>query len=157
MKINAAMLASFGLVVLISSIGLANPDDQQEPGGRRRPGAGLADRPLSQDRGPQRGPEAGGRLGNDRANGPGSAQFVTMLMRQFDKDGDQKLNTDELTALLTSMRARQAQMGGQTPMGPMQGNRFRPGGLGGMEGRRGGADGNDEAGGVSPKRPPVEQ
>lgn len=130
MKKKAVMVAGFSLAVLVSSAGFANPDDQDNPGGPfRRPGAGA----------------------------PDQHQFLTMLMRQFDKDDDQKLDSQELTALLTSLRERQAQMGGQGPLGPMQANRFRPSGPGGMEGRRGGGDGNDEAGGVSPKRPPVEE
>ena len=150
MKKKTAILACFSLTVLVSSVGFANPDDAESPGGRPRPRAGAPDRPIGQNKpiGQDGTAEAGRRLGDNRPNGAGPAQFVTMLMRQFDKDGDQKLDSQELVALLTSMRERQAQMGGQGQMGPMA-NRFRPGGPNG--------DGNNEAGGVSPKRPPVEE
>ncbi len=156
MKKKTAILACFSLAILVSSVGFANPDDSENPGGRPRLGAGTSDRPVGQNRpigqskpiGQDRTTEAGRRFGSDRPNGAGPAQFVTMLMRQFDKDGDQKLDSQELVALLTSMRERQAQMGGQGQMGPMA-NRFRPGGPDG--------DGNNAAGGVTPKRPPVEE
>ena len=150
MRIKNVVLATFAAVSLILASDSAAIADDENPRGIRRLGAETGRRDLS-----ERGLERQGqrRLGDGPPAGRDPAQFVTMLMRQFDKDGDQKLDSQELAALLTSMRDRQAPMGGQQPMGPMQANRFRPGGV---EGRRGG-DGTDEAGGVTPKRPPVEE
>ena len=82
-------------------------------------------------------------------------QVVSRMMREFDKDGDQKLDAAELTALIGFMRER-AMMGG--PGGFMPGNQ-RPGGFEGRPGmmeRGREADGNNEAGGVKPRRPPAE-
>jgi len=150
MSIKTEVLATFAAASLMIASGSAATADDEAPRGIRRPGAETGQRDIGE---PGLEPQGQRRFGDGPFAGRGPAQFVTILMRQFDKDGDQKLDSQELTALLTSMRERQAQMGGQPPVGPMQANRFRPGG---MEGRRGG-DGNDEAGGVTPKRPLVEE
>ena len=149
MSIKTVVLATLAVASLIVPCGSPASGDEEKPSEIRRPGAEVGG-PIMSERGLNQPGQR--RFGDAPAAGRGPAQFVTMLMRQFDKDADQKLDSEELTALLTSMRDRQSQMGGQPPMGPMQANRFRPGG---MEGRRGG-DGNDEPGGVTPKRPPVE-
>ena len=85
-------------------------------------------------------------------------QMVAMMMEKFDSDGDQKLNAEELTAMLTFLRERPGQMG-------MQGGRpgaGRPGagrpGAGRPGAKRGGGGGGAddqqaEAGGVKPRRP----
>ena len=39
---------------------------------------------------------------------PEPAQMAARMMREFDKDGDKKLDTAELTALLTALRDRRA-------------------------------------------------
>jgi len=150
MKTKTMVMALFVSNLLMFALGFPVFGDDENPRRSGRPAAEKAARDLR-----ERGPELQSqrRLGNGPPASRDPAQFVAMLMRQFDKDGDQKLDSQELAALLTSMRDRQAPMGGQQPMGPMQANRFRPGGV---EGRRGG-DGTDEAGGVTPKRPPVEE
>ena len=150
MSIKTEVLATFVAASLMIASGSAATAHDEAPREIRRPGAETPQRDIG-ERGLE--PQGQRRFGDGPLAGRSPAQFVTILMRQFDKDGDQKLDSQELTALLTSMRERQAQMGAQTPIGPMQANRFRPGG---MERRRGG-DGNDEAGGVTPKRPPVEE
>ena len=101
-------------------------------------------------------------------SGPGAerdpAQMVARMMQEFDKDGDQKLDSAELTALLTSMRQRRGQMGergqaqGQAKRGrpeQAQQGRGKPGqGKPGAEGRRRrGSDDAGNPGGQRPKRP----
>ena len=86
------------------------------------------------------------------------AQMVSMMMEKFDADGDEKLNTEELTAMFTFMRER-GQMGmmagrmelgeGQSPRPGRNPNAKRPGG-------RVDDSKQNEAGGVTPKRPPAE-
>lgn len=110
----------------------------QKPDSPRRKGEGAAKG--------QRGEQRQGRQGGD------PAQMVARMMQEFDKDGDQKLDSKELAALLTSMRERR---GG----GPGAQRGGRPGGQQGRPGaqrqRRG--DGNAEnAGGRRPQRPSEE-
>lgn len=92
-------------------------------------------------------PEAAERLGGQR---PDPTQLVGRMMQQFDQDGDQKLNVEELTALLTSLRDRR---GAQRPEGAVgEAMRRR-----GAEGKRGKGNGAEEtAGGQKPKRPQAE-
>lgn len=81
------------------------------------------------------------------------AQMVARLIREFDKDNDQKLNAAELTAMLKSMRDRRGNFGGDMRRGGPAGR--RPGGLGTdvdrrrrMENREAGKPGGDR-----PRRP----
>ena len=117
--------------------------------------------------------ESGGKRGaaaRQGRGGPGAerdpAQMVARMMQEFDKDGDQKLDSAELTALLSSMRQRRgAQMGGQG-QGQGQARRGRPGqaqqgrgkpgqGNPGANGQRRRRDSDDPGnpGGERPKRP----
>ena len=106
-----------------------------------------------------RGPGARGlgrRLpGRQGAGGGGAAErdpaaIVARLMQEFDKDGDQKLDSTELTALLTSMRERRGQVGLRGGGTPRQAQGDRPG----AGGRRRGGDG--APGGKRPNRPEAE-
>jgi len=112
----------------------------------------------------KRGPGAreGGQGGGERAQqrGGDAAMMVTRMIQEFDKDGDQKLDAQELTALLTSMRERRGaggvrpgQVGGKGA-GQGAGNmRQRPGG----DGKRNRGDGEaNRPGGERPKRPAAE-
>ncbi|MCM2370347.1 hypothetical protein [Aporhodopirellula aestuarii] len=87
------------------------------------------------------------------------AQMVGRLIQQFDKDGDEKLDAKELTALLTMMRERRGQMGGEGNRPPFArdgeqaGQKFREMG---ERRRRLGNDTNADAGGDLPKRPAAE-
>ena len=79
-------------------------------------------------------------------------QMVARLMQQFDKDGDQKLDKKELTALLTFMRQQRGRM---RPGGPAPGGRPGNPGPGGRPQRPGG-DKPARPGGQAPKRPAAE-
>jgi hypothetical protein len=86
--------------------------------------------------------------------------MVARLMQEFDKDGDQKLDSTELTALLTSMRDRRGGAGqGQTRKarpGQARPGQARPGqGRPGAEGQRRGRGAEDAGnpGGERPERP----
>ena len=108
----------------------------------------------------QRG-QRGHRQGGDR----NPEQMVARMMQQFDKDGDNKLDVKELTALLTNMRERRGS--GRSP-----GMRQRPEGDSteqekGRRGKRGqfgdrrrrNQPSQDEAGtpgGEEPNKPPAE-
>ena len=106
----------------------------------------------------QRGERGKGAAG--KGQGPGAqrdpAQMVARMMKEFDKDGDSKLNARELTALLTSMRERRGS--GEKP-GQAAGQRRAQGqkpGAAGKGQRRQGADGKKTPGGERPKRPAAE-
>ena len=133
-------------IVAILSVALLAVDCSAEPPGRRgergKPGAG-------QRRGPGQG--QGQKPGAGQQRDP--AQMVARMMQEFDKDGDQKLNLQELTAMMKSMRERR-ENGGRPGMGQGPGNGQKPGNRQGRQGRRG--DGNGPAGGEKPKRPPAE-
>jgi len=83
------------------------------------------------------------------------AQMVARMIKEFDSDGDQKLDAKELTALLTSMRERRD--GGQRmrPAGRQAGQgQAKP--AQDRKGRRPDAGGAGKPGGERPKRPNVE-
>ena len=116
----------------------------------------------------KRGPGQGRRQGGPGARGGerDPAQLVARMMQEFDKDGDRKLDSTELTALLKSMRERRgsAAEGRRGPGRPGQAQRGEGRGKQG-EGRqragkqdaggrrRGGAEANGNPGGERPKRP----
>ncbi len=116
----------------------------------------------------QRGPAQKG-AGQQGRGGPAAerdpAQMVARMMEEFDKDGDQKLDAKELTALLTSMRDRRGGAG-QAGAGQGQAKQGRPGqarpgqarpgqGRPGAAGQRRGPAGEDAGnpGGERPARP----
>ena len=149
--IMSALLASLAC----TSITIAQQADE---------GQAKQQRPRVEGR--QRGPE--GNMGNQakRPEGQGRpagqlgmrdpAQMVAMMMQRFDSDGDQKLNAEELAALLSFMRERQGGAMGGPNGGPRGiGNRARPGDAGNRLNSPGGSS-EDSAGGVKPRRPPSE-
>jgi len=78
-------------------------------------------------------------------------QIAGAMMKKFDVDGDQKLDTKELTALLTSLRQRGGQSMARRGVAAGKGK-----GAGANARRRGGIDvGSENAkpGGQRPKRP----
>jgi EF hand len=88
---------------------------------------------------PLRSQDGQGRIGMLKNVDP--SKIVERMMQEFDKDGDQKLDSKELTALLTSMRERMGQGFGAAADGQRK--------------LRGG-DGAAQPGGDRPKRPDVE-
>ena len=74
------------------------------------------------------------------AGGFSPEQMVERLMEEFDADGDEKLNADELQKMMTTMRERRG--------GGMQ---RRPG----SNGRPSPGNSNATPGGEKPKRPPA--
>jgi hypothetical protein len=121
--------------------------------------------------GRQRGERAKGantqrRAGDGQRPGPGSErdpkQMVARMMKEFDKDGDSKLNAAELTAMLTSMRDRRGsgeRPGGASGRKPGAGPQQKGPGKNGQKpggNRKRGQNGNDKPGGQKPKRPASE-
>lgn len=102
-----------------------------------KPQRDAANETTDQGKGRPRGkkPNLAGRLG-----GGDQAKVVSRLIEQFDKDGDEKLDASELTALLSSMRER----AGNSPV--ME--KLRPGARTDRP--------SAEAGGDLPKRPASE-
>ncbi len=139
------------------SLTLATPmmvvadDEPKKPSDRFGERQGPRGRPADGER-PQRG---------EGAQRPGFAgdpeQIAATMIRQFDKDGDEKLDVKELAAMMTAMRERgAATMGrrGPNPGGDAAATRMREM----MENRRrGAAEGADQPGGVRPKRPPMDR
>ena len=126
--------------------------------------------------------KAVGKRGENRAqagSGGGSggqrdpSQIIARMMEEFDADQDSKLDLQELTALLQSLRDRRGQgrtgQGrtgqGRTGQGSPEQDAAGQGRLGGAgkgrpdgagKGRRGSADGQASPGGEKPKRPAVQ-
>ena len=131
-------------------------DGEQTGQERRRQRGDRADSDGRQ-RGPnaQRGQQGNGQQRQRPQMDP--AKMVERIMGQFDKDGDSKLDANELTAMLTAMRER----GMGRAFGAGQGRPGqKPGDDRGQQGKRkrGGKDGDQtdasEAGGDRPVRPP---
>ena len=97
MKLSTVTLAIS--LTLFLALDATAQDPARRPFGDR----GSATRGLNQ--GPANQPGRG-RLANRDPS-----QIVASLMKEFDKDGDQKLNSNELTALLSSLRERRAAFG----------------------------------------------
>ena len=85
------------------------------------------------------------------------AQMVARLMQEFDKDGDQKLDVQELTAALTFMKNRRSGSdrpgSAQRTQQGQRGPRNSPGGRKGTNGKQGRGDKAGVPGGAKPKRP----
>jgi len=122
----------------------------------------------------KRGPNKDGKRAEGRR--PDSAKMVARMMKEFDTDGDQKLDIKELTALMVAMRERRGGQGmapGRQRPGQATGRpdgRKRPGADGkpgdrkradgkpgdrkrGEGKRRRGGDAPGDPGGQKPKRP----
>lgn len=159
-------LSSLLSIALISVLALELPAQDAEKRGRRgeRPAAGQdAEGQTPQGRmRPQGNRDAGNRSEGNRGlagpRGGDPAAIVTRLMKEFDKDEDQKLDATELTALLAFMRDRGGQMRSAGGLGlaaqrPGVGQRpGKPGDARSSRNRRSN-DPAGEPGGDQPKRP----
>lgn len=151
----------------IMSVALISADCSAQPPGRQRgdkganPGAERGQRGEREGRG-ERGMQGRGMQGRDAAAGQqrDPAELAARMMKEFDKDGDSKLSSRELVALLTSMRDRRMSGDGAAGPGQRMGKGQRPEGPGkggpkaGGKGQKG--KGQDQAGtpgGQKPKRP----
>ena len=103
---------------------------------------------------PGKGGEGKGRDGQGRMaqRMADPAKMVERMMQEFDKDGDQKLDAKELTALLTSMRERIGQGVGAA----VEGQRKRGGDGTGRSDGAGRPEGAGRPGGDRPKRPEID-
>ncbi|MBB3205595.1 hypothetical protein FHS27_001399 [Rhodopirellula rubra] len=154
MKLSATFLA-------VSCALLFACQTQAQPPNRL--GAGRDNDAKGQDRGgPGRGQARDGEQRRQRGGmaDRDPAQMVGRLIEQFDKDGDEKLDSTELTALLTMMRDRRGgQMGGNGERPPFarNGDQAGPKARDMMQRKRRNA-GNEDAtpGGDLPKRPLAE-
>ena len=151
MKQLSSLLAILFLVATVHECS-AEPQGRERgkrpnPGAQRRPGQG------------QRGPAGGAQRD--------PAQMVARMIKEFDKDGDQKLDATELTALFAAMRERRGGAGrpgapaGQRPprnAGERERDGKREAGkrAGAERKRRGGSDAESTPGGEVPKRPAAE-
>jgi hypothetical protein len=129
---------SIATVMVALGVSVCSAQKPESRRGERDAGAQQRQRPATRQ---------GGQAGNRDP-----AQMVARMMEEFDKDGDQKLDAKELTALLASMRERReggqgARRGGREG-GQGQGN---PGAQRQRRQREAGGAGN--AGGERPKRP----
>ncbi len=150
MKLNKTRLlaafGSLGVAIATCNVSLAQPPEgsprdgdraatqerEAKPDGGRREGRPDGDRPEGGPGGPGGGfggPGAG--FGGER---PSPEMIAKMMMQRFDKDGDQKLNAEELVAALGEMRPP----GGAGGPGGFGGG---PGGFGGGPGGTGGPGG----------------
>jgi len=78
-------------VPMLSTIALAEPGENAEGKGKGGKGKG-------------KGGQAGKGKGQGRTQDP--AEMAKRMMKEFDKDGDQKLSLRELTAALTAIQKR---------------------------------------------------
>lgn len=144
-----AYLAAILSVTLVAFEVSAEPPDGRN-GDKGKNASGQRD---NGNRGVGRRAERG-KGGRGQADGAQRepAQLAATMMKQFDKDGDKKLSTSELTALLTSLRDRR---GGK--QGGTDGARRSRGqdGQGKAKGKGKSRDGGkaNPAGGQKPKRP----
>lgn len=134
-------------IVAVLSVALITVECSAEPPGRQRGEKGKNGTA-------QRGDRAKGARGQGQQRDP--AEMATKMMKEFDKDGDSKLNPRELLAMLTSMQERRAAGGKPGADGQRKGPGQKPegAGKGGPGGKR---QGNKPAGGgKKPKRPAAE-
>ncbi len=106
------------------------------------------------------GVEAGKRIGAE-GDKRDSAQMASSMMKRFDKDNDEKLNMDELKAMIKFMQERRGHQGNDAAKAGAAGakggankkNRRRPGAA---ENSAKKSEAAKEVGGVSPARPPAD-
>ena len=136
------------LVTLLSIAMIVSECSAKPPEGER------GKRRLEID-GQRQGPRRGQRQGGGPYRDP--AEMVARMMKQFDKDGDQKLNVAELTAMFTTMRERRGSGRGVGQRKRPSSDRA-PGERGGRNRKPGqlGRDDPGPAGGEKPKRPEAE-
>lgn len=115
--------------------------------------AQVPDEPMEGEDGPPEGFDGpgfgpGGPSFGGGPGGPGGVPEITKLVKQFDKDGDGRLNTEERRAAMTFLNTQTGGRGMRGPGGP-------PGGPGGPGGR-GGRGGNRTAAQPGPKLSPAD-
>ena len=97
------ILAGTVALPVMTSVALGGPEqDGKGKGGRGKGGQGAKGKGKGGNAGSQDG--RGGRQGQDRDPAETAARWI----REFDKDGDGKLNERELTAALKAMQERRA-------------------------------------------------
>ena len=144
LPILCALMACVCFQALVS----ASPNDDGQPAKKRAGTEARKRDPRAAQGARQKQAKAkagaAGKQGGDRD----PAKMDSVMMQKFDKDGDKKLNVEELTAMMTSMQERRAQQGGKAGKGN------RPDLKSGKN-----ADGksanDNEAGGVKPQQPPA--
>lgn len=130
-----AIFAAVMSVALFSADCFAQPPGRQRAANSGKPGAQNGERPQRGERG-QRGPKGQGAEGQRQRPQAGQgqqrdpAELAARMMKEFDKDGDNKLNPQELVALLTSMRDRRMSADGAAGGGQRGGRGQRPEGAG---------------------------
>ena len=157
MKFTTSIIAVLTLALVVSECSAQPPGRKR--GEQDRNAAGQGGRRKQRTEGQQR-PDGPGRS----SEGRDPAQLVARAMKEFDKDGDSKLNLSELTAFVTAMRERRSS--GDT--NAQSGQRRGPGqksesagkgkpvkGAGGKSGRSKSGD-TGTPGGEKPKRPAAE-
>jgi Ca2+-binding EF-hand superfamily protein len=115
MKINKqwliATIGTCGIAAMLATTSLAQPPEGGSPeGGPRGPGQNREGRPGGR---PEGGP--GGPGGMMRGEPKVLAQ---MMLEKFDKDGDKKLDGEELLVALTELRSMGGGPGGPGGSGP---------------------------------------
>lgn len=143
------ILCSLVACVCFQALVSASPNDDGQPA-KKRAGVEARKRDPNAAQG-ERPKRAEGQVkAADRELGNrGPAKMATMMMQKFDKDGDAKLDTEELTAMMTFMQERRGQPAG----GAGKASRPRPNAEKGSDGK---SVNDDEVGGVKPRRPPAE-
>ena len=132
------MLVALSIGILATQVE-AKPPGDGDAAKAQRAGKGQKDGKARQGRA-ARGPQGGGQ---------DSQQMVARMLQRFDQNGDQKLDSTELAALLTSLRERRG-MGRGNEAGA-----GRPGPGAGQRrgGKQRGAGQRLNPGGQRPKRP----
>lgn len=121
--------------------------------GKRDPNANPGERP-------QRAEGQNGEANRQRLNRD-PVKMASLMMQKFDKDSDEKLNVEELTAMMKFMQERRGQQGDGAGKGDIAG---KEGSAGKKDRQRPGAEKSsakksvevNEVGGVTPRRPPAE-
>lgn len=144
-------------IVAIMSVALLAAECSAQPPGRQR---GEKGQNAAAGKRGERGQRGMGR-GQDGAAQRSPADMAAKMMKEFDKDGDSKLSTRELVALLTAMQERRAAGGMAGANGQRKGPGQKPegagGGKAGGKGQRGKGQGDKPVGGgQKPKRPDAE-
>ena len=161
MKIQLFALTALCLCLVSSDVQIASADDDTTKDRPARPFLQNRDKAKGQsDQAKSRfGQRQQGRFGQGQKDQAGAGQqgnrnveqFVAMMLKQFDKDGDQKLDIKELSALMIAMRDRRGQgmadRAGANKRSDGAERRQRP------DRNRGAGNGNQDEGGVKPKRP----
>ncbi|MDB4614596.1 EF-hand domain-containing protein [bacterium] len=150
MKLGIPLIAILSLCFLAAEV-TAQPTAAQSKGKRSAQGKSGA-------KGKAGGKSRSGEKGKGRAGQGGQrdiGQMVARMMKEFDKDGDQKLNTTELTALMKTMQERRGgQMGQQSRAGQRPGDSEKAKGKGKGKGKNKSKSSDAPAtGGQKPKRP----